>query len=91
MIVAYFDVDCFYAQCEELRNPALRGKALAVTQKHIVVTCNYPARALGLTKLMTINDAKKIAFGRELIMVPGEDLTPYREYSDMYMQALQVG
>lgn len=35
---------------EECRNPALRGQPLAVTQKYLVVTANYPARAAGVTK-----------------------------------------
>ena len=38
--LAHFDVDCFYAQVEEVRsdNPALvRTKPLGVTQKHIIV------------------------------------------------------
>jgi nucleotidyltransferase/DNA polymerase involved in DNA repair len=35
---------------EECRNPSLRGQPLAVTQKYLVVTANYPARAAGVTK-----------------------------------------
>lgn len=38
------------AAVEECRNPALRGQPLAVTQKYLVVTANYPARAAGVTK-----------------------------------------
>ena len=41
-------IDCFTV--EECRNPALRGKPLAVTQKYLVVTANYPAREAGVTK-----------------------------------------
>ena len=48
-VIAYFDVDCFYAQCEQLRaGPRLAGKAVGVTQKFLVVTCNYAARAIGV-------------------------------------------
>ncbi len=32
-VVLHFDVDAFYAQCEELRDPSLRDKPMAVTQK----------------------------------------------------------
>jgi hypothetical protein len=35
-VVASIDLDCFYAQCEELRNPALKGKPLGVQQKLLV-------------------------------------------------------
>jgi hypothetical protein len=46
-------------QVEEVRNPSLRGKPLAVTQKYLVVTANYEARAAGVTKLMGLQDALK--------------------------------
>eukprot|EP00306_Pavlova_sp_CCMP459_P021913 CAMPEP_0185550872 /NCGR_PEP_ID=MMETSP1381-20130426/22634_1 /TAXON_ID=298111 /ORGANISM="Pavlova sp., Strain CCMP459" /LENGTH=95 /DNA_ID=CAMNT_0028163689 /DNA_START=12 /DNA_END=296 /DNA_ORIENTATION=+ len=39
--VVHFDVDAFYAQVEELRDPSLRDRPMAVTQKYLVVTCNY--------------------------------------------------
>jgi hypothetical protein len=32
-VIVHVDVDCFYAQVEEHRHPALAGKPLAVTQK----------------------------------------------------------
>jgi nucleotidyltransferase/DNA polymerase involved in DNA repair len=48
-----------WTQVEEVRNPALRGKPLAVTQKYLVVTANYEARAAGVTKLMGLQDALK--------------------------------
>lgn len=49
-----------YAQAEELRNPALAGRPLAVTQKYLIVTCNYPARARGVTKLMATAEGRKL-------------------------------
>ena len=49
-VVIHVDVDCFYAQVEELRNPTLKGKPLAVTQKYLCVTTNYAARARGLPR-----------------------------------------
>jgi len=36
------------AQVEELRDPQLRTVPLGVTQKYLVVTCNYVARAAGV-------------------------------------------
>jgi len=74
--IVHVDVDCFYAQAEELRRPEYRGKPLAVQQKNIVVTCNYAARARGVGKLMLIKEALQRC--PELVCVPGEDLTPYR-------------
>lgn len=58
-VILHFDADSFYAQVEEVRDPSLRGKPLGVTQKYLIVTCNYPARALGVTKLMGVAEARK--------------------------------
>ncbi len=37
------------SQVEEVRNPALRNMPLGVTQKYLIVTCNYEARKAGET------------------------------------------
>lgn len=58
---------------EEVRQPSLRERPMGVTQKYLIVTCNYPARAAGVTKLMGIVEAKKKC--PDLILVNGEDLT----------------
>ncbi|KFV20447.1 DNA polymerase iota, partial [Tauraco erythrolophus] len=78
-VIVHVDLDCFYAQVEMIRNPELRDKPLGVQQKSIVVTCNYEARKLGVKKLMSVKDAKEKC--PQLILVNGEDLTPYRETS----------
>ena len=53
-VVAHFDADCFYAQVEELRDPNLASRPVAVTQKYLVVTANYAARKAGVGKLTSI-------------------------------------
>nr|XP_057925889.1 DNA polymerase iota isoform X2 [Doryrhamphus excisus] len=78
-VILHFDLDCFYAQVEMLRNPALRDVPLGVQQKYIIVTCNYVARQQGVTKLMSVTDAKEKC--PQLVLVKGEDLTHYREMS----------
>ena len=78
-VVLHIDVDCFYAQVEENRRPALRGRPLAVTQKYLCVTANYAARERGVAKMMGVAEAKRAC--PELVLVPGEDLTPYRQAS----------
>ena len=53
-IIALLDLDYFYAQCEILRNPSLRGKPVVIVMPSIrensgaIATCNYEARALKL-------------------------------------------
>ncbi|XP_054665448.1 DNA polymerase iota isoform X2 [Grus americana] len=78
-VIVHVDLDCFYAQVEMIRNPELRDKPLGVQQKYLVVTCNYEARKLGVKKLMSVKEAKEKC--PQLILVNGEDLTPYREMS----------
>ncbi|MEE6457861.1 hypothetical protein FKM82_000076 [Ascaphus truei] len=78
-VIVHIDMDCFYAQVEMIRNPDLKDKPLGVQQKYIVVTCNYEARKLGVQKLMSVRDAKEIC--PQLVLVCGEDLTPYRDIS----------
>ncbi|CAG5925139.1 unnamed protein product [Menidia menidia] len=78
-VILHFDLDCFYAQVEMIRNPALRLVPLGIQQKYIVVTCNYVARERGVNKLMSITDAKEKC--PDLVLVKGEDLTHYREMS----------
>lgn len=50
-----------------------------IQQKYIIVTCNYVAREMGVTKLMSVAAAKKKC--PQLLLVKGEDLTHYREMS----------
>ncbi|KAJ7556365.1 hypothetical protein O6H91_05G079700 [Diphasiastrum complanatum] len=85
-VIAYFDVDCFYAQAEVLRRPYLQDRPVGVTQKFLVVTCNYVARRLGVPKMAPIDEAKRRC--PDLVLINGEDLTPYRAASKIIMQVL---
>lgn len=77
--IVHIDIDCFYAQVEELRQPSLRLVPLGIQQKNCLVTCNYLARARGVRKLMSVSEAQRLC--PELVLVRGEDLTPYRQMS----------
>lgn len=79
-------MDCFYAQVEEVRDPTLRSRPLGVQQKNFVVTCNYKAREYGVQKLMVVAEAKRLC--PELVLVNGEDLTPYRQMSQKIFEIL---
>lgn len=85
-VVAHFDADCFYAQVEELRDPNLASRPVAVTQKYLVVTANYAARKAGVGKLTSIAEAKRLC--PDAAFVCGEDLTPYREFSKRIRRVL---
>lgn len=77
--IIHFDIDCFYAQVEMILNPSLSNQPVGIQQKHIIVTCNYIARERGLKKLMRLSEAKKQC--PDLVIVNGEDLTKYRDFS----------
>jgi len=87
-VVCCLDIDCFYAQCRVVQKPELRGKPVGVRQKHIIVTCNYPARNLGVKKLMLTTKALEICPG--LIIVPGENLDDFREFNEKIYAFLKL-
>lgn len=84
--IIHLDVDCFYAQVEAQRRPDLQGKPLGVQQKNLVVTCNYEARSFGIRKCMPISEALSLC--PKLVLVRGEDLTPYRRVSSKISELL---
>jgi len=63
-IVAHVDMDCFYAACERLREPALRGEPLVVGMGYeadatigAVATASYEAREFGVESAQPISEA----------------------------------
>jgi DNA polymerase IV (DinB-like DNA polymerase) len=63
-VVCHVDVDCFYAACERLREPALRGEPVVVGmgyehgQTHgAVATASYEAREFGVESAQPISEA----------------------------------
>lgn len=66
-IVFHVDLDAFFASCEELRRPELRGRALVVggdprngEGRGIVTTANYEARKFGLRSGMPVSRAWRL-------------------------------
>jgi DNA polymerase IV (DinB-like DNA polymerase) len=73
-IVLHVDMDCFYASCERLREPALRGEPLVVGMGYepgetfgAVATASYEARAFG------VESAQPISQALELLPRAGDD------------------
>jgi len=63
-IVCHVDMDCFYAACERLREPELRGEPLVVGMGYeagdtvgAVATASYEAREYGVESAMAISEA----------------------------------
>ncbi|WP_368408335.1 DNA polymerase IV [Halorubellus salinus] len=63
-LVCHVDMDCFYAACERLREPALRGEPVVVGMGYepgddagAVATASYEAREFGVDSAMAITTA----------------------------------
>jgi DNA polymerase eta len=59
-VIAHVDLDAFYAQCETRRLGIDPSIPLAVQQWQGLIAINYPARAHGLTRHITPNEARKL-------------------------------
>ncbi len=94
-VVLLVDLDYFFAQCEELRNPALKGKPVVVgmysgrtEDSGAVSTANYIARKYGVKSGVPLFLAKKRLEGVEAVFLP-VDAEFYEQISDRIMQALR--
>ncbi|MBK9162012.1 MAG: DNA polymerase IV [Nitrosomonadales bacterium] len=60
--IAHVDADCFFASCEQLRRPDLKGRPVCVlsSQDACVVAKTYDAKAAGITTGMPVWDARKL-------------------------------
>ncbi|MDP4944908.1 MAG: DNA polymerase IV [Alishewanella sp.] len=61
--IIHLDMDCFFAAVEMRDNPALRHIPLAIggsrSERGVIATCNYPARAFGVRSAMPTHEALK--------------------------------
>jgi DNA polymerase IV (DinB-like DNA polymerase) len=78
-IIMVVDMDYFYAQCEEIRNPSLKGKPVLVCMfsgrtedSGAVATCNYVARGYGVRSGMAIFRAKELLKGFDASFLPAD-------------------
>ncbi len=79
------DMDYFYAACEELRKPEIKGKPVVVGYEKgrgVVLTCNYPARKFGIRSGMPIAMAHKLK-GDAVFLPPDFDYYEYVSKSVM--------
>ena len=85
------DLDYFFAQCEELRNPLLKGKPVVVgmysgrtEESGAVSTANYDARAFGVKSGMPLFLAKRKLEGVDAVFLP-VDYNYYEQVSKKLM------
>ena len=94
-VVMLVDFDYFYAQCEELRNPAIRDKPVVVgvysgrtEESGAVSTSNYIARKYGVKSGLPLFMAKRKLEGTEAVFLP-VDHEYYEQISNRIMQILK--
>lgn len=83
----HIDLNAFFASCEELLDPSLKGKPLVVGRKSrrsVISTANYEARKYGIHSAMPMQQAEKLC--KDLVIVNGH----YAFYSDMSHQFMQI-
>ena len=83
----HIDLNAFFASCEELLDPSLRGKPLVVggkSRRSVISTANYEARKYGIHSAMPMQHAEKLC--KDLVIVNGH----YAFYSDMSHQFMQI-
>ena len=83
-IVCHVDMDCFYASCERLREPELRGEPVVVGMGYesgephgAVATASYEARAYGVESAQPVSQAlerlpRKAVAREDLILDPAD-------------------
>lgn len=89
------DLDYFFAQCEELRNPSIRDRPIVVCvysgrteDSGAVSTANYIARGYGVKSGMPIFMAKRKLEGTNAVFLP-VDYAFYEEISRKVMDILK--
>ena len=94
-LIFHLDLDYFYAQCEEVRNPELRNHPLVVcvysgrnTDSGVVSTSNYKARDLGVKSGMPIKIAKSKLANEDAKFLPVE-MSYYIHLSTLAMESVR--
>jgi len=95
-VICHFDLDYFFAQCEERRQPQLREKPVVVcvfsgrsADSGAVSTANYVARRAGVKSGMPIFQAKRLLEGSPDAVFLPVDHAYYSTVSQRVMNILQ--
>lgn len=87
--ILHIDMDAFFASVEQLDNPELRGKPVAVggtSDRSVVSAASYEVRAFGVYSAMSVVKARQLC--PDIILVPGR-MKRYKEISRQAMGVLR--
>ncbi|MCR5505476.1 MAG: DNA polymerase IV [Bacilli bacterium] len=62
-VIVHIDMNAFFARCEEIKDPSLEGKPVAIGKEGrggVVSTCSYAARKYGVHSAMPMFQAKQL-------------------------------
>ena len=88
-VIFHIDLNSFYASAEEVLDPSLKGKPVAVSglsRRSVVSTANYEARAYGVHSAMPIQEALDLC--PDLVVVKGH-YSYYEELSQKFIALIQ--
>lgn len=90
-IILHIDLNCFYASVEQIYDPSLKGKPVAIAgnpkeRRGIIITCSYEARANGVYTTMNVGEARRKC--PELIVLP-PNFERYRAASKSFFNLLK--
>ncbi|QJB55606.1 DNA polymerase IV [Pseudodesulfovibrio sp. zrk46] len=87
--ILHIDMDAFFASVEQLDNPELRGKPVAVggsSDRGVVSAASYEVRKYGVRSAMSVVKARQLC--PDIILVPGR-MKRYQDISRLAMGVLQ--
>eukprot|EP00929_Paragymnodinium_shiwhaense_P073846 TRINITY_DN37729_c0_g1_i1.p1 TRINITY_DN37729_c0_g1~~TRINITY_DN37729_c0_g1_i1.p1 ORF type:complete len:463 (-),score=71.79 TRINITY_DN37729_c0_g1_i1:75-1463(-) len=89
-VIVHVDIDYFFAQVEEVRDPSLRSHPMGVQQHMEVAAVNYEARKYGLYNRILVADAKRLC--PHLVLVRGDNevngMQRYRQASQSVLNVI---
>ena len=87
--ILHLDLDSFFVSVERLLDSRLNGKPVLIggtTDRGVVASCSYEARAFGIHSAMPMRMARELC--PEAIIIKGNSGT-YSKYSDMVTEIMQ--
>ncbi|MDF2699307.1 MAG: dinB 2 [Haloplasmataceae bacterium] len=91
-IIFHIDMNAFYTSVEQINNPLLRNKPIAIGGKNaifnkgVIVTASYEARKFGVKAAMPVFEVRELC--PHIIILTG-NMALYREYSHRFINLLK--